>query len=791
MMGNESAKKARIGIIVQGRVQGVGFRPFIWRTATELGLTGFVRNTSAGVRIEAQGSAAALNELERRLSTNLPPLAEITSLKHESLPVERKEHSFLIEQSSGHAGQSVLVSPDIGVCAACLEDIRDSGNPRHGYAFTNCVNCGPRFSITRSIPYDRASTVMACFPLCPDCAAEYSDPSNRRFHAQPIACASCGPGLWHVSREERDAGKTQKTPLNQEHALEKTAMDILSGKIVAFKGLGGFQLACDARNVTAIGTLRERKKRPHKALAVMARDIESIGSFCVLDDAHIRLLSAPQKPIVLCPKKFSSFLPDSVAPDVPEIGVMLPYTPLHALLFDWLHEHGFRNPVLIMTSANPSGEPICLGNREALNRLSEQADSWLLHDRDILVRVDDSVVGVHPVEKNSSIMFRRARGHVPVPLELPNSANVTSVLGTGADLKATFCLTRGGKAFLSQHIGDLENIANMGFYEESLQHMRNLLECAPALVVHDLHPNFQSTVFAKKLAQTLGVSALPLQHHAAHAASVLAENGLFAPSLALCLDGTGLGIDGKIWGGELLLMDLSRPQWKRVGSFAPFALPGGEKAIIEPWRIACGMRFRSGEYARAPAEKAEAALYEMLERNINCPECSSCGRLFDAVAAQLGICGKITYEGQAATRLMNAAWSIFSSHGGSVSSTRQSWLLNDGDIPLIDSYALFKATAEIHAKSGNAALAAAFFHEILTDALFELCQNCAQKYSLRDIGLSGGVLQNRLLTTLLHGKLLKADIKPYYHRQTPPGDGGISFGQAAWGCQCLLNASDA
>lgn len=770
-------EKARVGLTVQGRVQGVGFRPFVWRLAKALSLTGFVKNTSAGARVEAQGPKSALMELERGLRESLPPLAEITAVRREELELIKGEKSFEISKSSSGAGQNVLVSPDIGVCGDCLNDIRDPAGPRYKYAFTNCVNCGPRYSITKSIPYDRKSTVMACFPLCQDCAKEYSDPSDRRFHAQPIACGKCGPAVWHVSREDLAAGRTRKSAELAKNAIERAGRDILAGNITAVKGLGGFQLACDARNDAACALLRQRKKRPAKALALMARDIAAARAACSPDEACEGLMQSPARPAVLCPKKEGSPLSALIAPDSPHVGVMLPCTPLHALLLDWLHENGLPDPVLVMTSANPPGEPICLNNREALEKLSDLADSFLLHDRDILVRVDDSVISPGAVKGGAPVFIRRARGYVPLPLKLPKSGG-PSVLGMGGDLKSAFCLTRNDEAFMSQHIGDLESAGCQAFYGEALAHLENLLERRPEVIVHDLHPNFFSSAMAADLAKKYGARLIPLQHHAAHAASVLAESQCLGPALALCLDGTGYGPDGSVWGGELLYMDLSKAFWERAGSLTPFSLPGGEKAALEPWRIAAAL---AGENAGGPLGARERAVLEMIAKGINCPKTTSLGRLFDGVAAALGLCEKISYEGQAAARLMSAAWPRLRGGGALKPPPARSWLSSGGGMYRIDSRGLFNAAIARHLESGSQAEAAAFFHLILADALCGLVLEASKKYAARRIGLSGGVMQNALLASLLRERLCRAGLEPLWHKSLPPGDGGIAFGQAVWG----------
>ena len=675
---------------VGGQVQGVGFRPFVYRLAVEEGLAGQVGNTSEGVCIELQGPVVAVERFLRRLPAELPPLARLTRLERTDLPVDKalRGAAFRIVQSTGRSGHSVLISPDVGICADCLREMRDPADARYGYAFTNCTNCGPRYTITRSIPYDRATTSMACFPLCPRCAAEYADPLDRRFHAQPVACPVCGPRLWLVRREEAERSAPPARENTQaDGAIAGSVAVLREGGILALKGLGGFQLACDARRDEAVARLRQRKSRPHKALAVMLPDLDAARACCLLSPEHEALLSSPEKPIVLCPLRRTAggdVLSPLLAPDTDSLGIMLPYTPLHVALFDALARGTSLPPALVMTSANPRGEPLCLGNREALARLRDEADAFLLHDRDILVRVDDSVTALFPgaqAGEAAPFFHRRARGYVPRPVPLAFAdAQAPTVCGTGAQLKATFCLTRGNAAFVSQHIGDLENLPTARFYEEASAHLERLLEVRPELLVCDLHPDLLSSRWARERASTEGMPLLRLQHHAAHAAAVLAEHGHLDGALALCLDGTGLGTDGSIWGGELLFMELGELRWRRWGQLSPFALPGGEAAIREPWRLALALREALGqadlpaswtETERPPVEvwgadtmltaacgtarQQAPFLREMLRRGVNCPLTSSCGRLFDAVSAELGLCLVTSYEGQAAIRLETLA----------------------------------------------------------------------------------------------------------------------------------------
>ncbi len=937
--------------MASGQVQGVGFRPFVYRLAHEGGLTGTVGNTSEGVRMEVQGTEDAVSRFGLRLQAELPPLARLTGLKQEDMPFVPDEAAFAIVQSSGHAGHSVLVSPDVGVCADCLADMADPENPRYKYPFTNCTNCGPRYTITRSIPYDRAVTSMSCFPLCPRCAAEYGDPSDRRFHAQPVACPVCGPALWFVDKKNLAAGRTcpsavgscsgaaventqgadagQSREALASAALACSGQALLDGGILAIKGLGGFQLACDARNAAAVDTLRQRKNRPHKPLALMARDIQTIRSFCDLTPEHEALFASPEKPIVLCPRRQdqgADALSPQVAPDSRQVGFMLPNTPLHSVLFDWLAEQASQSPVLVMTSANAGGEPICLGNREALERLPHLADAWLLHDRDILVRVDDSVITLQPQTapaaadafpdvvqpgRSEPLFYRRARGYVPRPVFLADNAEAAEtphtvetpdapgtadtlgtpgapdtpgtsdipgmrhaavmsgapsmpdtpnmpdasgmpdtgdtagvvstadaagvagaivahktaksgktvsaapcVLGTGAELKATCCLTRGNEAFVGQHVGDLENPAILGFYEEVIAHLEKLLEVRPQAIVCDLHPDFLSTRYAETRAAREGLPLWRLQHHAAHAASVLAENACFEPALALCLDGTGLGDDGTIWGGELLFMDLGKPEWRRLGRLSSFALPGGDAAVREPWRIAQALIRQGADFgymdaeaalASAPwsAEYAQAsrAVGEMLVRGVNCPVTSSCGRLFDAVAAQLGLCTATTYEGQAAIRLEDAAsraegplGTVLAGHADLTDMRRASGMvwpvgmaLCDGLLEM-DSAGLFANVVQSVAEGMPVAEAAGRFHLSLAIALAGMAGRAARSLGITTVGLSGGVMQNAIMARLLPRALDCLGLKALVHHELPPGDGGLSLGQAVWGRRMLAAA---
>lgn len=766
---------ARRLYIVAGRVQGVGFRPFVWRLAKMRNLGGFVRNTSHGVRIEVQGREVDLDIFAKRLLDDLPPLARITDLSERELELAQGEEAFRILQSEDLAGQCVLAAPDMAPCPNCLREMRDPKNPRHAYPFISCTNCGPRFSIIRSLPYDRPATTMGCFALCDLCARQYADPADRRFHAQPVACPACGPQAWFV----RDgANDTAKNPANMESAIERAANFLLAGKILAIKGLGGFQLACDATNAEAVLELRARKSRPSKALAVMVASARLARNHCELSARHLALLESPERPIVLCPKKRDSVLVSQIAPDNNDIGLMLPATPLHELLFDRLGD-----TPMVMTSANPSGEPLCLGNREALERLAGIADGWLLHDRDILARVDDSVIRAGDVPGGYEFQFlRRARGYVPSPIKLPLAA--PPVLGMGAELKATFCLTRNDDAFVSQHIGDLQNLAVLDFYEQMLAHFEKLLEVSPKALVHDLHPDFMSGRLGRELAKKRGIPAYALQHHAAHAASVLAEHGALDDALCLCLDGTGMGSDGSVWGGEIILMNAGDAHWQRVGRLAIFPLPGGDEAARNPWRIARALRKQCGIFARLPVdEKDLAAVDEMLRLGLNSPQSSSLGRLFDAVSAQLGLCMRITYEGEAAIKLESAAANWLAMH-----SLPKAWdiaISEKNFLHEIASGELFSRVCELQDDKLEIGEIAAAFHVSVARAFVACAENLARKYGIKKIGLTGGVFQNALMAKIFPEMLLDAGLEPLMHVELPPGDGGLALGQAFFGQRLL------
>ncbi len=765
--------------VVAGQVQGVGFRPFVYRLARELGLTGFVRNTPEGVVIEVEGPAAAVAAFGERLSAEVPPLARI--LRHEDAAATPcGDASFCIVPSAAGVGHDVLISPDVATCADCLADMADPADRRHHYPFTNCTNCGPRYTITRRVPYDRETTSMACFPLCPDCAAEYADPADRRFHAQPNACPVCGPRIWLTDVTGSDLG-------NGQAAIDALADALAQGKIAALKGLGGFHLVCDAASEAAVGMLRHRKHRPSKALAVMVPDLETAARLGRLGEQARSLLTGTVRPITLLPALPDNGLARLVAPDTREIGVMLPYTPLHhILLAAYAKAVGpDRLPALVMTSGNAGGEPISCGNREALARLGALADLFLFHNRDILIRTDDSVVRPledmeQPGEEGASrapVFLRRARGYVPSPVAL--AASGQPVVGLGPMLKATVCLTKGGQAFVSQHIGDLDDLETFGFYQETLDHLQGVLGVSPAACVADLHPDYPSTRFALEQDQW---PVLRLQHHLAHVYAVLAEHRLLSPVLGLALDGTGLGEDGALWGGECLLVDPSAGTHARLAHFTPIRLPGGDAAVREPWRTAQACHFALGdtEPAGQPwpwlADRASQATLvgRMLEKDLNCPVTTSCGRLFDAVAARLGLCQAIDYEGQAAILLEQAQDMAETEAYDCVADLSRT-------PARLDTLGLFARVAADAARGTPVGRIARRFHLGLTRGLAALARHMADQTGISVIAVSGGVMQNRTLASLLPAALRAVGLTPRLHRFLPPNDGCISLGQAYFG----------
>jgi len=746
----------RKAIEVSGIVQGVGFRPYIYRLAGERQLTGSICNTAAGVSIEVQGPPAAVDDFLARLPAEAPLLARITEITVHEIPCNGDLHFRIV---TTHRGEpvSTLISPDVAVCADCLREMFDPADRRYRYPFINCTNCGPRFTIVRNIPYDRPFTSMAAFRMCSACQAEYDDPSNRRFHAQPNACWTCGPQveLWDLVGKRVEAADP----------IAETVTRLQRGDVVAIKGLGGFHLACDATNADAVRTLRERKRRVEKPFAVMVPDVSTAERFCEVDEAARQLLLSPQRPIVLTLRRKDTAVADEVAPFNRYLGVFLPYTPLHHLLFA---EGKFS--ALVMTSANMSEEPICIANDEAVRRLQKLADCFLVHNRDILLRCDDSVTRI---SSGRARQLRRSRGFVPVPVFL--SEEVPSVLAVGGELKNTICLTKGRHAFLSQHIGDLENAESYSFFEEAIEHLQRILEITPVAIAYDLHPSYFSTGWA--LAQS-GLPQIGVQHHHAHIASCMAENHLDGQVIGIALDGTGYGTDGRIWGGEVLLADYSG--FERAAHLAYVPLPGGEAAIREPWRMAVAylVRHFGCDFVRGLPLVADVppknlnVLFRMMEQGINSPLTSSCGRLFDAVAALAGIRHRVNYEAQAAIELEMAI------ANSSDESAYPFELVPEGEGWTIDTRGLFEALLRDLGRDVSLADISRRFHNGLVEVLAELASRLREKSGLQRVCLSGGTFQNAYLFERVCERMGKENFRVFSHGEVPAGDGGLSLGQA-------------
>jgi len=754
---------------IRGLVQGVGFRPYVWRLANELGLNGWVRNDGAGVTLAVDGAKMA--EFIARLPNEIPRLARIDDIVSEA--VEVSDSGFAIRDSVADS-VATAIGPDAALCPACVAELCDPANRRWRYAFTTCTHCGPRYTVSRRIPYDRAQTSLAAFPLCPPCSTEYAAPADRRFHAETTCCPACGPQLSLLDA----AGQ----PLAGD-PLGETLRLLQAGRIVAIKGLGGFHLACDARNAAAVAELRRRKQREAKPFAVMALNAAALAGYAEIGAAELGLLRSAAAPVVLCAKGPGE-LP-GIAPGLAALGVMLPATPLHLLLWheaagrpsgsDWLAQE--NELLLVMTSANPHGEPLVTGNAEALERLAGLADAYLVHDRDIVVRCDDSVLRA---TADGPSFIRRARGYVPLPIALSNGG--PSVLALGGYLKNTVCLLKGKEAFLSQHIGGLDNAAAIGLLEETVAHLLAILDVRPELIVHDLHPDYPSTQLAVRLAAELGVPALAVGHHQAHLAAICAEHGVNEPIIGLALDGVGLGPDGGAWGGELLRLNGARCD--RLGHLAPLKLPGGDRAAREPWRMAlsalhgAGLGYRVGGWLKQRyPERDGGPLLTMLARDLRCPPTSSLGRWFDAAAGLLGVCEISQYEGQAAMLLESLAVAH-----GPVPPLADGFVLRDGGLDLSP---LIGALLVCH----DAAEGAALFHATVAAGLAAwvvqalapqggFLRGAVHGSKEAKIAVGGGCAMNALLMTALRRHLETAGLTLLEARQAPPNDGGLALGQA-------------
>ena len=753
---------------VAGVVQGVGFRPFVYRLAHDLALAGWVRNDAAGVTIEVQGDPARIDRLARRVRDEAPALARVDRVtEHECLPVDEEPGFVIMESGGGRA--TTAIGPDSAICADCLRELLSPADRRHRYAFINCTHCGPRYTITRQLPYDRAMTSMAAFAQCPACLAEYRSPVDRRFHAEPNACPACGPRLQFV--DANGASDAAADP------VAETVARLLRGDIVAIKGLGGFHLACDARNAGAVARLRQRKSREEKPLAVMVANAASIQPLALVSDAEHATLASVERPIVLLRKRagVDAVLPD-VAPDLAWLGVMLPYTPLHYLLFHeaagrpadpaWLAEP--QPLVLVMTSANPGGEPLVTGNDEARARLSGIADGFLLHDRDIVVGCDDSVVRALPGAADARFQFiRRGRGYTPRAIRLARAG--PPVLAVGGYFKNTVCVTRGDEAFLSQHVGDLDNAPTCTAFERTIDHLAGILAVRPALVAHDLHPDFHCTRHAAALAARWDVPLCGVQHHHAHVAAVLAEHRVDGPVLGVALDGVGLGSDGSAWGGELLQVDGA--SFTRIGHLRPLGLPGGDRAAREPWRMAAAALALAGHgdeiEARFGDEPAARTVAAMLARGVRTPQTSSMGRWFDAAAGLLGVARRMAFEGQAAMRLEGLA-----QRHGTVPADPSLFAVSD-DLEL-------DLAPLVHRLAGarDAGFGAAFFHATLVAALTEWIAQAAARHRLSVVAAGGGCFLNAIVSGGLRAALARRGLALLEAQAAPPNDGGLALGQA-------------
>ena len=754
-------------IRLSGIVQGVGMRPTVWHLAHRCGLTGDVCNDGDGVLIKAHGQAAALDDFCAALLSECPPLVRIDSIERESTQCSIPDYFSIVGTKQGTANTGI--SPDAASCSACIREVSDSRNRRYRYAFTNCTHCGPRLSIIKRIPYDRAQTSMSGFSLCPLCAGEYDNPANRRFHAQPNACPTCGPQLWLATADGEK--------LNAPEPMSEAVVRLKQGQIVAIKGLGGFHLAVDAADRQAVHRLRQRKHRWHKPFAMMARDIAMIERYCHVNSMEKEQLQSQAAPIVILDQKQPQYhLTNEISTGQNTLGFMLPYTPLHFLLLQEL------DAPIVLTSGNCSDEPQCTQNQDSLNRLGAIADVFLLHDREIINRIDDSV---SRVVAGKPRLIRRARGYAPAPIRLPEGfIKAPELLAMGSELKNTFCLLKNGQAFVSQHIGDLENYATYDDYQRNLNLYQNLYQHHPQAIVIDKHPGYLSSQYGRELAEHQHLPIIEIQHHHAHIAACLADNNypLTGNSvLGLALDGLGLGDDDALWGGEFLLADYSRSQ--RLAHFMPVAMPGGTQAVLEPWRslyasLADHWNSFSTDYKQLDVmnylrQKPLNTLDGMMEKQINSPRASSCGRLFDAVAAAVGVCrDNVSYEGQAAIELEALITGVdFQRAQG------YPFQIVEQTTPMLDFTPMWPALFSDLAAMKAIGFIAARFHKGLANALATMVHKLAGQRPIETLALSGGVFQNRTLLEYFV-KLVEADFNILIPRQFPSNDGGLALGQA-------------
>jgi hydrogenase maturation protein HypF len=745
-------------IYIGGIVQGVGFRPFVYNLANRLAVTGWVRNTSAGVDIEVDGSEEALAAFVDALQREAPPLARIDEMRVDER-VPNGFPTFEIIHSKAVAEAFQPISPDVSLCSDCLRELLDPKDRRYRYPFINCTNCGPRFSIIKDIPYDRPNTTMASFEMCAECAMEYQDPHDRRFHAQPVACSVCGPQIWLESAGDHLAERAE--------ALEAARNLLKEGAVVAVKGLGGFHLACDASNSDAVSLLRRRKLRVDKPFAVMMPDLETVETHCLLSETERALLSSRERPIVILKRRLESNIAQEVAPKQDTLGVLLPYTPLHVLLLE--AEPGFPQ-ALVMTSGNLSEEPIATDNDDARARLADLTDAFLMHDRGIHTRCDDPVVRTFNGEVYP---LRRGRGYAPFPVKLRWEA--PPILAVGAELKNTFCLTRGRYAFLSHHIGDLENYETLNSFEEGVTHFERLFRVQLEGIAYDLHPDYLATRYALDRAEAEGLPLVGVQHHHAHVAACMAEHGLDGqqPVIGVSFDGTGYGDDGAIWGGEFLLADFHG--YERSFHLRYVPMPGGDAAVRQPWRLALAWLAQADldwDADLPPVQAADVEAHQILRRQLemglNAPPTSSLGRLFDAVSALAGVRQEVNYEAQAAIEL-EAAVDV---------NERGAYSFEIGERE-IDPLPVIRAIIDDLHSGAAVGCIAARFHNGVSDMVDHVCRRMRDHYGVNEVILSGGVWQNMILLARAVRQLRQADFNVYLHHQVPPNDGGLALGQAA------------
>ena len=747
--------KNRVVINIRGVVQGVGFRPYIHALAEEHNLAGFVLNNTQGVYIEVEGRELDIRNFTIAIKDKKLPQAEIFDIKTEQAePVGYKQ--FHIRESEHENVKSVPVAAELATCKDCLSELCDADNRRYGYPFINCTNCGPRFTIVKNTPYDRIHTTMSDFTMCKECSREYRDPADRRFHAQPNACEKCGPKLSFLDRD----GKTMPV----DNVIKEAARLLKEGSIIAIKGLGGFHLACDAFNQDAVSTLRARKHREYKPFAVMVKDIAAAKQLCEVSRYEEDMLTGMRRPIVLLKKRSGNDSAEDVAPNQQYLGVMLPYTPLHHLLLEQ------SDPALVMTSGNISSEPIVYRDAEAVDRLKNIADFFIVHNREIHVRTDDSVSRVW---QGKEMLLRRSRGYAPHPILLKKEIR-PHILACGADLKNTFCLSKGNQVYMSQHIGDLDSIETLISFEKSIGHFKRMFDITPDLVAYDLHPEYLCSKYARSHSD---IKTIGIQHHYAHIVSCMVDNGIDEQVIGIAFDGTGYGIDGNIWGGEFLLCDYHT--FERIAHFEYFSLPGGEKAIKEPWRVAASLLYRiyghdmmklEIDFIKLLDKDKWGIIQNMLEKKINTPLSSSVGRLFDVVSALTGVRRNVYYEGQAAIELEMKADPGESGeyeYGIKEYNEKQEILLET----------LIKCiVSDIKAGVGVEKISARFHNTIARIAL-DMCIYMREVKGINSVALSGGVFQNIFLLQRIYDLLTRQDFSVYTHQRVPTNDGGIALGQ--------------